>query len=57
MDEKVVASYMHFNSMAAQLQLQILCPMAVFAASGATLPARATPLFANYNEWYDFGLK
>ena len=52
MDEKVLANYMHFNSMAAQLQLEILCPEAVFAASSSTLPSKPTPLFANYAEWY-----
>ena len=32
----------------------VLCPEAVFASSGTTpqLPSSASPLFANYPEWY-----
>jgi len=52
MDEKLISSYMHFNSMVTQLQVQILCPEAVFAASSTTLPSQVNSLFANYPEWY-----
>ena len=51
MDEKLISSYMHFNSMVTQLQVQILCPEAVFAASSTTLPSQVNSLFANYPEW------
>ena len=30
----------------------VLCPDIVFGASAAVLPTCATPLFANYPEWY-----
>jgi len=52
MDEKLISSYMHFNSMVTQMQVHILCPEAVFAATSSTLPTQVNPLFANYPEWY-----
>ena len=53
MDDKVISSYMHFNSLAAELQLNILCPEVVYGGSnGGALPAKVKPLFANYPEWY-----
>lgn len=51
MDEKLISNYMHFNSMAAELEMQTLCPDVMFATSNAPLPSKATPLFANYPEW------
>lgn len=51
MDEKLISNYMHFNSMAAELEMRTLCPEVIFASSSATLPSKATPLFANYPEW------
>ena len=52
MDEKLISNSMNFNSMVAELHMHVLCPEAVFAANSSTLPAKATPLFANYPEWY-----
>lgn len=52
MDEKLISNYMHFNSMAAELEMQTLCPEIIFATSSSTLPSKATALFANYPEWY-----
>ena len=51
MDEKLISNYMHFNSMAADLEMQTLCPEKVLPTNNSTLPSKATPLFANYPEW------